>query len=154
LLKARHAASIAHRPALADDSGIEVDALGGAPGVRSARYAGEHATDAENLRKLLAALDGVPQERRTARFRWGSVFVRHGRDTAPVVCEGTWEGSIANAARGAHGFGYDPVFVPRAGQLTSAELAPEAKDAASHRGQALRLLVPALGSLLHEHERA
>jgi XTP/dITP diphosphohydrolase len=153
LLKARNAASIARRPAFADDSGIEVDALGGAPGVRSARYAGEQATDADNVHKLLDALRGVPHERRTARFRCVIALVRAGDDRAPIVCEGTWEGSIADAPRGARGFGYDPVFIPRGSGLTSAELAPAAKDAASHRGQALRELVPALESLFHERDR-
>jgi XTP/dITP diphosphohydrolase len=153
LLKARNAAAVARGPALADDSGIEVDALGGAPGVRSARYAGERATDAENVAKLLSDLRGVPHERRTARFRCVIALVRHARDEAPIVCEGVWEGVIAESPRGANGFGYDPVFVPRGARVTSAELAPAAKDAESHRGQALRRLVPALETLLRERER-
>ena len=154
LLKARHAASVARRPAIADDSGIEVDALDGAPGVRSARYAGERATDAENVAKLLAAMRGVPYERRTARFRCVIALVRHGRDDSPVVCEGAWEGFVAESPRGANGFGYDPIFIPSGGRVTSAELAPADKDAASHRGQALRRLVPALEAFLRERERS
>jgi XTP/dITP diphosphohydrolase len=112
LLKARHAAREAHGAALADDSGIEVDALGGAPGVWSARYAGEHATDLENLEKLLAALDGTPRERRTARYRCVIAYVASATDPRPIVAEGRWEGSIATAARGQGGFGYDPIFIP------------------------------------------
>jgi XTP/dITP diphosphohydrolase len=150
LLKARHAAAASGLPALADDSGLEVDALGGAPGVRSARYAGEHATDADNTAKLLAALRDVPAEDRGARFRCVVVLVHHAHDPAPVVCEGVWEGSIATAPRGANGFGYDPVFLPAGSAVTSAELAPAEKDRASHRGQALRQLLPALQGF-HPH---
>jgi XTP/dITP diphosphohydrolase len=152
LLKARHAAAIGGRVALADDSGLEVDALGGAPGVRSARYAGERATDADNLAKLLAEMREVPPRRRSARFRCVIVLVRDAQDARPIVCEGSWEGSIASAPRGANGFGYDPVFLPAGGILTSAELAPADKDRASHRGQALRAVLPALQRLLHESE--
>lgn len=147
LLKARHAAARAGIAALADDSGLEVDALGGAPGVRSARYAGEHASDADNVAKLLAALADVEPARRTARFRCVLVLVRNADDPAPVVCEGVWEGTIAHAPRGSNGFGYDPVFIPAGENVTSAELAPAEKDRLSHRGQALRLLRPALERL-------
>ena len=125
LLKARHAAAIGGCATLADDSGLEVDALGGAPGVRSARYAGEHATDADNVAKLLDALHGVPQRERRARFRCVIVLVRDARDAEPVVCEGVWEGAIADAPRGANGFGYDPVFLPAGSARTSAELTPD-----------------------------
>jgi XTP/dITP diphosphohydrolase len=151
LLKARNAAAISGRPALADDSGLEVDALRGAPGVRSARYAGDHATDADNTAKLLATLREIPAKERSARFRCVIVLLRHAHDPAPIVCEGVWEGGIATAPRGTHGFGYDPVFLPAGSRLTSAELAPEEKDRASHRGQALRQLLPALEALVHTH---
>ena len=151
LLKARNAAAVSGLPALADDSGLEVDALGGAPGVRSARYAGEHATAADNTAKLLAALRGIPADARGARFRCVIVLVRHAHDPAPIVCEGVWEGAIATAPRGANGFGYDPVFLPAGSTVTSAELAPAEKDRASHRGQALRQLLPALEEFLHPH---
>jgi XTP/dITP diphosphohydrolase len=143
LLKARHAAAATGRAALADDSGLEVDALGGAPGVHSARYAGG-AGDAANVAKLLAALRDVPAARRTARFRCVLALVRAADDPAPLIAEGAWEGAIALAPRGTHGFGYDPVFlVPELG-LTAAELEPAAKNARSHRGQALARLVAAL----------
>jgi XTP/dITP diphosphohydrolase len=151
LLKARSAAAASGLPALADDSGLEVDALGGAPGVRSARYAGEHATDADNTAKLLAALRSVPADARGARFRCVIVLVRHAHDPAPIVCESVWEGAIATTPRGANGFGYDPVFLPAGSTVTSAELAPAEKDRASHRGQALRQLLPALEGFLHPH---
>ncbi|MGH8150405.1 MAG: RdgB/HAM1 family non-canonical purine NTP pyrophosphatase [Steroidobacteraceae bacterium] len=147
LLKARHAAREAAGAALADDSGIEVDALGGAPGIRSARYAGEQATDLENLEKLLAALDGTPPERRTARYRCVIAYVASAADPHPIVAEGCWEGSIATTARGHGGFGYDPIFIPgeerapRGGAParahTAAELDPAEKAAVSHRSRAL-----------------
>lgn len=146
LLKARHAAAATGLPALADDSGLEVDALGGAPGVSSARYAGPRASDADNVDRLLAELAGVPAARRTARFRCVLAFVRDAADPAPVLAEGAWEGSIAEAPRGLAGFGYDPVFEDPASGLTAAELAPAAKNERSHRGQALRALVRALRS--------
>lgn len=113
LIKARHAARAARLPALADDSGIEVDALGGAPGVWSARYAGEDATDLENLAKLLEALQGVAPERRTARYRCVIAYVASAADPHPILGEGSWEGRIATAPRGSGGFGYDPIFIPR-----------------------------------------
>ncbi len=148
LLKARHAAGSSGPVTLADDSGLEVDALDGAPGVRSARYAGEHATDADNVAKLLHALRDVPRARRGARFRCVIALVRGAQDPSPIVCEGVWEGTIADRPRGSNGFGYDPVFLPANGEITSAELAPEEKDRLSHRGQALRQLLPALSRLL------
>lgn len=141
LIKARHAARIAGLPAIADDSGLEVDALGGAPGVYSARYAGESADAAANNAKLLAALVSVPPERRTARFRAVIVFVNAANDPGPLVGEGTWEGRIALAPRGQGGFGFDPLFEPLGGAGTAAELAPAEKNARSHRGAALRALV-------------
>jgi len=146
LLKARHAARGAQLPALADDSGIEVDALGGRPGVHSARYAGEGASDAANLALLLAELDGVPEARRTARYRCVVVWVRNADDPAPLIGEGTWEGRIALTPRGSGGFGYDPVFIPAGGQRTAAELSPQEKNRVSHRAQAWHALIAALES--------
>jgi XTP/dITP diphosphohydrolase len=140
LLKARHAARTTGLPALADDSGLEVDALGGAPGIHSARYAGAEADDAANNRKLLAALAGVPDARRTARFRCVLVWVDGPDDAAPLVAEGTWDGRILAAPRGGQGFGYDPLFLDPVSGLAAAELGPADKNARSHRGQALRRL--------------
>lgn len=144
LLKARHAARGARLPALADDSGIEVDALGGRPGVWSARYAGAGASDADNLRLLLRELEEVPEPRRGARYRCVIVLVRSPDDALPLVAHGRWEGRIARAPHGQGGFGYDPVFVPAGGQRTAAELSETEKNAVSHRGQALRALVAVL----------
>jgi XTP/dITP diphosphohydrolase len=141
ILKARHASRLSGLPALADDSGLEVDALGGAPGVFSARYAGEGASDADNNAKLLKALHGVPPEDRTARFRCVMVYLRHEFDPSPIIAQGVWEGLILDEPRGDGGFGYDPYFfVPGAGR-GSAELPAEEKNRLSHRGQALRDLV-------------
>jgi XTP/dITP diphosphohydrolase len=144
LLKARHAAARAGGPAMADDSGLEVDALGGAPGVRSARYAGPGATDATNLAKLLEAMRDVPDGARAARFRCVIALVRGADDPSPVCAEGRWEGRILRAPRGAGGFGYDPVFEDPASGLSAAELPSAAKHERSHRGQALRALLQAL----------
>ena len=138
LLKARNAAAATGLPALADDSGLEVDALGGAPGVWSARYAGPAASDAENIDRLLRELDAVPDARRTARFRCVLVWLRSADDPAPLIATGTWEGRIARVPRGTFGFGYDPVFIDLATGLTAAELSPERKNDVGHRGQALR----------------
>jgi XTP/dITP diphosphohydrolase len=144
LLKARHAAHLAAMPALADDSGIEVDALQGRPGIHSARYAGEGAGDAENLQKMLEELRGVPPAERTARYQCVIVFVRDAGDLHPVVAQGTWEGRIALEPRGSGGFGYDPIFLPSGFERTAAELSASEKNAVSHRGQALRGLVARL----------
>ena len=144
LLKAHHAAHFAHLAALADDSGIEVDALGGQPGVHSARYAGPNATDAENLHKLLAELHDVPPERRQARYHCVIVLLRSPQDRDPIIAQGTWEGQIATAPRGSGGFGYDPVFIPAGSTHTAAEMPAAQKNAVSHRGQALTALVAAL----------
>ncbi len=144
ILKARNAARHAHVPAIADDSGIEVDFLNGAPGIYSARYAGPGASDAQNLQKLLADLKQVPPEKRSARFRCVMVYLRHANDPTPLIAHGTWEGRILDAARGSHGFGYDPVFFVPTHDCTSAELPPEIKNQLSHRAQALRALVIAL----------
>ena len=137
-LKARAVAAATGIPALADDSGIEVDALGGAPGPRSARYAGETASDAENLRALLAAIAGVPAMGRTARYRCVVVLVEP--DGRELVTEGTCEGALAARPRGEGGFGYDPAFVPAGWEVTLAELPPGEKDRISHRGRALRAM--------------
>jgi XTP/dITP diphosphohydrolase len=140
LLKARHAAQATGLPALADDSGLEVDALGGAPGVHSARYAGPGADDAANNHKLLAALAGLPGQERTARFRCVLVWTRGPGDPAPLVAEGVWEGRILPAPRGRGGFGYDPLFLDPETGLAAAELDPALKNARSHRGRALARL--------------
>jgi XTP/dITP diphosphohydrolase len=144
ILKARNAALDTGLPAIADDSGIELDALNGAPGIYSARYAGVGAGDQANLEKLLADLAGVEEERRTARFQCLMVYLRHAHDPTPLICQGTWEGRILFAPRGENGFGYDPVFYVPTHDCSSAELPPEIKNALSHRGQALRKLLAAL----------
>ena len=144
ILKARHAAEPTGLPAIADDSGLEVDALNGAPGIYSARYAGSNASDRENLEKLLADIRDVPKAARTARFQCLLVYLRHAKDPTPLICQGTWEGSILFEPRGANGFGYDPVFYVPTNDCSSAELAPEIKNSLSHRGQALRSLHSAL----------
>jgi XTP/dITP diphosphohydrolase len=146
LLKARHAAQCARLPALADDSGLEVDALGGRPGVRSARFAGEGASDGDNLRQLLAELRDVPPPLRQARYQCVIVLVGSAADAQPLIARGSWEGHIAPAPRGGGGFGYDPVFVPAGEQRSAAELEPREKNALSHRARALRALVAMLGS--------
>ena len=146
LLKARHAAHHARLPALADDSGIEVDALGGRPGVWSARVAGEGSSDEQNLRRLLAELHDVPDGFRQARDQCVIVWVRAPSDPAPVIAQGAWEGSIAHTPRGRGGFGYDPVFLPAGEHRTAAELSSIEKNALSHRGKALRALVAMLDS--------
>ena len=144
ILKARHAARASRLPAIADDSGLEVDALEGAPGVYSARYAGEPSNDTANNEKLLAALAGVPPERRTARFRCVMVYLQHERDPSPIIAQGVWNGVILFEARGTGGFGYDPLFhVPEHG-CASAELDSAEKNRISHRAQALRALARAL----------
>ena len=144
LAKARHAADASGLPAIADDSGLCVDALHGAPGVRSARFAGEGAGDAGNVAKLLAALESVPEPGRGARFYCVLVALEAADDPAPLIAHGEWRGSIALAPRGAGGFGYDPVFVDPATGQTAAELAPAAKNRVSHRGRALRALAEGL----------
>jgi len=144
LLKARHAASCAGRPALADDSGLVVDALDGRPGVWSARFAGAAASDADNNAQLLSQLAGVPRERRGARFRCILALVRSADDARPLLASGSWEGSIALRPAGAGGFGYDPLFIPAGQQLTAAELPAAQKNALSHRARALAALVAQL----------
>jgi XTP/dITP diphosphohydrolase len=141
LLKARHAAAAARLPALADDSGIEVDALGGRPGVFSARYAGPDADDAANNALLLTELAGQPDAARTARYRCVIAFVDCADDPAPLLARGSWEGRIGTLARGSGGFGYDPLFYPQGLAVTAAEMDPAAKNAVSHRGRALAELL-------------
>src|ERR1700691_4372860 len=136
LLKAGHAPSRARLPALADDSGLEVDALDGRPGVWSARYAGAAATDDDNNARLLAELDGVPLERRGARYRCVLVLVRDADDSVPLTACGSWEGRIATRRAGSGGFGYDPLFIPEGHEMTVAELPVALKNAQSHRGKA------------------
>lgn len=147
ILKARNAARHTGLPAIADDSGIEIDALNGAPGIYSARYAGVGAGDRANNDKLLAALAAVPDAQRTARFQCLMVYMAHAADPTPIICQGTWEGRILPAPRGANGFGYDPLFYVPTHDCTSAELPPEIKNQLSHRGQALRRLVHALNGI-------
>jgi XTP/dITP diphosphohydrolase len=144
IIKARHAARLSMLPALADDSGLEVDALNGSPGVFSARYAGIGASDADNNAKLIKALECVPHSSRTARFRCVMAYLRHADDPSPVIAEGIWEGLMLDEPRGSGGFGYDPYFfVPDKG-CTSAELSAEIKNNLSHRSQALRRMAAEL----------
>lgn len=144
ILKARHAARITGLPTIADDSGLEVDALKGAPGIYSARYAGKGASDLENLEKLLQDLQAVPESGRTARFQCLMVYMQHPEDPTPLICQGTWEGRILSAPRGSNGFGYDPVFFVPSEQCSSAELSADVKNRLSHRGQALKQLVESI----------
>ena len=144
IIKARNAAAHTGLPAIADDSGLEVDYLNGAPGIYSARYAGDGGSAANNA-KLIAALDGVPEAQRTARFQCVLVYLRHTDDPTPIICQGTWEGRILNAQHGDAGFGYDPLFYVVDEGCSAAELAAEHKNELSHRGQALRCLLAAIG---------
>jgi len=144
ILKARNAALHCKLPAIADDSGLVVDALNGAPGVISARYAGIGASDRDNLDKLLRELEGVPDELRTARFICVMVFMAHANDPCPVIAQGVWEGRILDHAVGENGFGYDPVFWVPEQHCASAELPADVKNALSHRGKALRTLTALL----------
>ena len=145
ILKARYAATAARLPAIADDSGLEVDALHGAPGIYSARYAGPAADDAANNARLLQALVDVPAAERTARYRCAMVYLRWGEDPAPIVVQASWEGIIAREPHGSGGFGYDPLFSVLGDQRTAAQLPDDMKNRLSHRGQALRRLVVELG---------
>jgi XTP/dITP diphosphohydrolase len=140
LIKARHACACTGLPALADDSGLIVDALGGAPGLISAHYAGVHGDSAGNIRKLLMELQGVPEQQRTARFYSLIVVLQHPDDPQPLIAEGIWEGRILDAPRGDHGFGYDPIFFDPVLGLGAAELPAEIKNRVSHRGRALAAL--------------
>ncbi len=140
IIKARHAAQETGLPAIADDSGLEVDYLQGAPGIYSARYAGEDATDKQNLEKLLDAMQGVPEAQRSARFHCVLVLMRHANDPTPIVCHGKWEGRILCQSHGENGFGYDPIFFVPEDNCSSAELEPIRKKQLSHRGKALEQL--------------
>jgi len=144
IIKARNAALHCKLPAIADDSGLVVDALNGAPGVYSARYAGVGASDSDNTQKLLQALEGVPEELRTARFICVMVFMEHADDPLPIIAQGVWEGRILTQATGSNGFGYDPVFFVPEYNCASAELSPEVKNSLSHRGIALKQLTAAI----------
>ena len=152
IIKARHAAKITGLPAIADDSGLEVDYLKGAPGIYSARYAGENATDKDNIDKLLVALDGVPAEQRTARFQCVLVYMSHAEDPTPLICQGSWEGQITEETAGREGFGYDPVFFAPETNCTSAELEKTEKNALSHRGKALKQLLPLLQGMRQDNQ--
>ncbi len=148
IIKARHAAKVTGLPAIADDSGLEVDALNGAPGVYSARYAGENASDDDNTNKLLTALENVADGKRTARFHCVLVYMRHENDPTPLICHGVWQGSISKEKLGEQGFGYDPVFWQAEHKMSSAQLPRALKNQLSHRGQALQKLVPLLAKEL------
>jgi XTP/dITP diphosphohydrolase len=144
IIKARHAAKITGLPAIADDSGLEVDFLNGQPGIYSARFAGENASDQENVDLLLNKLEGIGKEQRSARFQCVLVYLRHELDPTPIICQGTWHGSITESLQGENGFGYDPVFWVESEQATSAQLSKQRKAELSHRGQALTKLVALL----------
>ena len=147
IIKARNASQHTGLPAIADDSGLEVDALNGAPGIYSARYAGAAATDADNNEKLLEALQAVPKQSRTARFRCSLVYLRHAADPSPLIAEGHWEGQIVSASQGEQGFGYDPVFYVPDLQCTAAQLTRERKIQLSHRATALKVLLNLIRSV-------
>jgi XTP/dITP diphosphohydrolase len=144
IIKARHAAKHTGLPAIADDSGLAVDALGGAPGVYSARYSGEHATDQSNITKLLGAMTDVPNDKRQAKFLCVLVYMRHADDPSPIICQGEWCGEIMTEPQGDNGFGYDPIFWVNQQNSSSAQLSSQQKNALSHRGKALKLLLAQL----------
>lgn len=147
LIKARHASQLTELPAIADDSGLEVDALNGAPGIYSSRFSGKNATDQQNNLRLLSLLQEVPREQRTARFHCLLVFLRHAEDPTPLICQGTWEGLIGFAPEGDNGFGYDPLFYIPELDCTSAQLGKDEKNRISHRAKAMALLQERLVSL-------
>lgn len=153
LIKARNASGFSGLPAIADDSGLEVDVLDGAPGIRSARYAGEGSSDDENLRLLLENLTGIAAADRTARFRCVAVLVRSVDDPDPIIAEGVWEGFIATQSSGDNGFGYDPVFLDGRSGVTAAQLTAAEKNLRSHRGAAARQLRKMMGTLIGREER-
>jgi len=144
LIKARNASRHTELPAIADDSGLEVDALNGRPGIHSARFAGDGASDRDNLERLLRELEGLGPSRRSARFQCLMVYLRHAEDPTPLICQGTWEGSIGLQPAGENGFGYDPVFQVPGHHCTAAQLDPGEKNRLSHRGQALACLLQRL----------
>lgn len=146
IIKARHAAKITGLPAIADDSGLEVDFLKGAPGIYSSRYAGENGNDSANNAKLLTAMAGVETALRTARFQCVIVYMRHADDPTPIICQGSWEGEIITEMHGEQGFGYDPLFWLKDHMMTSAQLPRELKNQLSHRGKALATLLQSFNS--------
>ena len=141
LIKARHASRLSGLPAIADDSGLEVDHLKGAPGIYSSRFAGDNSTDEENISKLLLALDGIHPSDRSARYQCIIVLIEHANDPTPVIAQGCWEGSVAIQPKGSHGFGYDPIFYLPKFECTSAELEHEVKNKISHRSKAMKELI-------------
>ncbi len=149
IIKARHAAEITGLPALADDSGLEIDALHGAPGIYSSRFAGEKATDADNIAAVLDALRDIPETERSARFQCILVFMRHAKDPTPLICQGSWQGQILTEPVGEGGFGYDPIFRVAETDCSAAELSSEQKHAISHRGKAMRQFLEAFQYVRH-----
>lgn len=141
ILKARHASELSGCPAIADDSGIEIDALNGAPGIYSARFAGEYASDSDNNEKLLSELKNIPETNRSARYQCILVFMKHAQDPTPIIAQGTWEGQILTEARGDGGFGYDPLFWVPSHKCASAELEKAEKNRISHRARAMAALL-------------
>lgn len=152
LLKARHAAQLTGLPVIADDSGLEVFALKGKPGIYSARYAGIGATDQQNMDKLLQDLQNIPDEKRTARFYCTLVLLNNADDPTPLICQGSWYGTILKSPQGKNGFGYDPIFYVANEKCSSAELPATKKNQLSHRGQALRLLIDKLPEKIHHYD--
>lgn len=146
IIKARHACERTQLPAIADDSGLEIDALDGEPGIYSARYSGQHGDDKAHNRLVLDRLQGVPYEQRSARFQCVLAFMRHAKDPTPLICQSSWEGKILEEERGQNGFGYDPLFWVPDKNCSSAELPKEEKNSISHRGKALQLLLKAFVS--------
>lgn len=138
IIKARHACTITGLPSISDDSGIEVDYLKGKPGIYSARFAGENATDQNNLDKLLIELKGIPKQQRTARYQCIIVYMTHAEDPTPIICQGSWEGVILESEAGVGGFGYDPIFYCPQANKTAAQMSADEKSAISHRGKALK----------------
>lgn len=156
IIKARHAATVSGLPAIADDSGIEVEALNGQPGIYSARYSLNEktgtGTDEDNNRLLLEKLKNIPEQNRNARFRCVLVYMRHAADPAPIICQGTWHGRILTAMQGANGFGYDPVFYVPTHHCSAAELSAQEKSHISHRGQAMQKMLAELRVLFCEND--
>jgi len=151
LIKARHAASIAKLPAIADDSGLTIDALNGAPGIYSARYAGENASDQDRINKVLMQLNRVPEQQRTAQYHYAIVLVRSVEDSSPIVCEGIWSGTLLHEPQGDHGFGYDPIFYVPERDCSAAELDCDLKNRISHRGRAMHQFRTLLMAEMRSH---
>ena len=143
IIKARHAAKITQHPAIADDSGIEIDALNGEPGIYSARYCGEHGNDKGHNQLVLEKMQNIPERQRSARFQCVLAYMRHENDPTPLICQASWEGFILTEERGNNGFGYDPLFYVPEHDCASAELATTLKNTISHRAQALQILLAA-----------